>query len=247
MNQLFSIKNKRILVTGGGRGIGSAVSKGLAELGAFVGIFERTANVSSSRSIRFYHVDIADLSELRNNFASFLKDFGGVDALVNIAGVTLPSPSEKYAGEDWDITIRTNLFAPFVLCQLAGREMIQQKVKGSIINFTSINAEQGFPNNPAYLASKGGLKQLTKGLAYDWGKYGIRVNNIGPGYTHTLLNEKSWNDAELRKQRSDHTFLGRWAEPEDFIGPVAFLISDASKYITGIDLYVDGGWTAKGL
>ena len=125
--------------------------------------------------------------------------------------------------------------------------MIEQKRGGSIINVTSIGAAQGFPNNPAYGATKGGLKQLTKALAVEWGKYGIRVNNLGPGYTHTPMNEKSWSDKKLRKLRQDCTLLGRWAEPADMIGPVVFLASDASRYITGIDLYVDGGWTAKGI
>lgn len=247
MNSLFSVTNKRVLLTGGSRGIGAAVSKGLVDLGAKVGVFDRNPLILPISDLRFYCVDISNSVEVGRSFNSFLEEFGGIDALINIAGVTYPSPSEDYDKKDWDKTIETNLFGAFNLCQLAGRTMIKQKIEGSIVNFTSINAEQGFPNNPAYLASKGGLKQLSKGLAYDWGKHGIRVNNIGPGYTHTLLNEKSWNDLNLREQRSSHTFLGRWAEPEDFVGPVAFLISDASRYITGIDLYVDGGWTAKGL
>ena len=125
--------------------------------------------------------------------------------------------------------------------------MIRQNKGGSIINITSIGASQGFPNNPAYCSTKGGVRQLSKALAHDWGKYGIRVNNLVPGYTHTPMNQKSWEDNNLRQERAAHTMLGRWAEPEDMIGAAIFLASDASSYVTGSDLYVDGGWNSKGI
>ena len=113
---------------------------------------------------------------------------------------------------------------------------MKKRKNGSIINITSINAELGFPNNPAYVASKGGLKMLGKSLARDWGKYGIRVNNLGPGYFKTLMNKKSWENPKTRKARID-----------ELVGPCIFLASDASQYVTGQDIYVDGGWTANGL
>ena len=125
--------------------------------------------------------------------------------------------------------------------------MIEQKLGGSIINFTSIGAEQGFANNPGYAATKGAVKQLSKSLAVEWGEYGIRVNNIVPGYTNTPMNSKSWGDPILKKQRSDNTVFGRWAEPEEMVGPAIFLASDASSYVTGTDLVVDGGWLVKGM
>ena len=128
-----------------------------------------------------------------------------------------------------------------------GNAMIKSKTKGSIINFTSIGAEQGFPNNPAYAASKGAVKQLSKALAVEWGQYGIRVNNIVPGYTTTPMNKKSWDDKKLRKTRSNQTILNRWAKPEEMVGPSMFLASDASSYVTGTDLIVDGGWLVKGI
>jgi gluconate 5-dehydrogenase len=117
---------------------------------------------------------------------------------------------------------------------------------GSIINITSINAELGFPGNPAYVAFKGALKQLTKALALDLGP-SIRVNAIGPGYFRTDMTRKSWGDDTMRQERSSRTILGRWGVPDDLAGAVIFLASDASAYVTGIDLYVDGGWLAKGL
>ena len=125
--------------------------------------------------------------------------------------------------------------------------MINSSISGSIINFTSIGVEQGFANNPGYAATKGAVKQLTKALAVEWGEHGIRVNNIVPGYTNTPMNSKSWNNPLLRKQRSDRTVFGRWAEPEEMVGPAIFLASDASSYVTGADLVVDGGWLVKGM
>jgi gluconate 5-dehydrogenase len=124
--------------------------------------------------------------------------------------------------------------------------MVEQQ-SGSIINITSINAERGFPGNPAYVAAKGALKQLSKALAVDLAPYGIRVNNIGPGYFHTDMTNGSWQDPERRAQRSNHTLLGRWGEGADLAGLVILLASPAAAYITGQDFYVDGGWLAKGL
>ena len=125
--------------------------------------------------------------------------------------------------------------------------MMKDQGGGSIINITSIGAELGFPNNPAYIAAKGALKQLTRSLALDLGSFGIRVNNIGPGYFRTDMTKGSWNDPQLEEDRIRRTILGRWGEPDDLAGAVIFLASEASRYITGQDLYVDGGWLAKGL
>jgi gluconate 5-dehydrogenase len=120
-------------------------------------------------------------------------------------------------------------------------------LSGSTFNITSIGAELGFPNNPAYVAAKGALKQLTKSMAFDLGSFGVRVNNLGPGYFRTDMANLSYNDPEKREARASRTLLGRWGEPEDLAGAVIFLASDASRYMTGQDLYIDGGWLAKGL
>ena len=105
----------------------------------------------------------------------------------------------------------------------------------------------GFPNNPGYVAAKGGLRMLTKALAVDHGADDIRVNNLAPGYVHTDMTKTSWADAAAREDRARHTVLGRWGEPQDLVGAAIFLASDASSYVTGQDIFVDGGWTAKGL
>ena len=120
-----------------------------------------------------------------------------------------------------------------------------KKTGGSMINITSLNSELGFPNNPAYVSMKGGLKQLTKSLAIDLGEFNIRVNNLGPGYIKTNMTTGSWKNRKIEIE--DRTILGRWGEPEDLLGAVIFLLSSASNYITGQDIYVDGGYLAKGL
>ena len=247
MLSLFSLENKTALVTGGGRGIGAAIAVGLRDAGASVAVFDCVLPSELPEKIKFYTLDLSKRDDLVANYSQFVNDFKSIDILVNNAGITLPSPSVEYTIENWHRTLDINLSAVFFLCQLVGQQMIRQEIKGSIINVTSIGAAQGFSNNPAYGATKGGVKQLTKALAAEWGKYGIRVNNLGPGYTHTPMNKKSWEDKNLRKLRQECTLLGRWAEPEDMVGPVIFLASDASRYITGIDLYVDGGWLAKGI
>ena len=247
-NDLFSLEGKTALLTGGGRGIGQAIASGLTKAGASVAIFEKNIeqNILPDK-IKIYTVDLVKHMDLEQHFNDFINDFGAINILINNAGITKSSPSENYSENDWKTTLDINLSSIFLMCQLAGRKMIQQEIGGSIINVTSIGGSQGFPNNPAYCASKGGVRQLTKALALDWGKYGIRVNNLVPGYTHTPMNQKSWEDNNLRQERATHAMLGRWAEPEDMIGAAIFLASDASSYVTGSDLYVDGGWNAKGI
>jgi len=247
-NDLFSLEGKTALLTGGGRGIGQAIASGLTKAGASVAIFEKNIeqNILPDK-IKIYTVDLVKHMDLEQHFNDFINDFGAINILINNAGITKSSPSENYSENDWKTTLDINLSSIFLMCQLAGRKMIQQEIGGSIINVTSIGGSQGFPNNPAYCASKGGVRQLTKALAHDWGKYGIRVNNLVPGYTHTPMNQKSWEDNNLRQERATHAMLGRWAEPEDMIGAAIFLASDASSYVTGSDLYVDGGWNAKGI
>ena len=196
---LFSLKGKTVLLTGGGRGIGLAIATGLEKAGASVGIFEKNINPEEiPDEIITYDVDLIHHRNLEKYLNNYINDFGKINILINNAGVTRSSASEDYSEEDWKATLDINLSSTFLICRLAGKKMIQQGLGGSIINVTSIGGSQGFPNNPAYCASKGGVRQLTKALAYDWGKYGIRVNNLVPGYTHTPMNKKSWEDEEKR-------------------------------------------------
>ena len=247
MNSMFSIEGKTALITGGARGIGNAIANGFVNNGAKVGVFDNNIEEGNTQKIKSYNVDLSHDKKLETSFFDFINHFNTIDILINSAAITISSPSEDYSIIDWNQTLSINLTAIFLLCKITGKQMINQGAGGSIINITSIGGTQGFPDNPAYCASKGGVRQLTKSLAYDWGKYGIRVNNLVPGYTHTPMNKKSWEDKDLRRERAAHTMLERWAEPEDMISPAIFLASDASQYVTGSDLYVDGGWNAKGI
>jgi len=125
--------------------------------------------------------------------------------------------------------------------------MIKKKIKGRIINFSSIGAKIGFPNNHSYGPSKSGLTQLSKMLANDWSKFGININTIIPGYFSTEMNKASWKNKKKKNQRSQNTLLKRWGKPSEIIGPVVFLSSEASSYVTGSEIVVDGGWLSKGL
>lgn len=251
--KLFSLKDKVAIVTGAAKGNGKVIAEGFLGAGAavyFIDILEeelkKTVELTGNSNAKYIIVDVTKKYDLEKAVEKIYKEKGRIDILVNNAGITIGEPSESYSEENWEKTYKVNLKAPFTFSQLVAKYMIEQK-GGAIINITSLGAEQGFSNNPAYVAFKGGLKQLTKALAKDWAKYNIRVNNIGPGYIKTDMTKKSWNDPELRAERSGRIMLGRWGEPTDLVGPAIFLASDASQYITGGDLYVDGGWLAKGI
>lgn len=255
LESLFSLKDRGALVTGAARGNGRALAEALARAGASVVLtdvladeLERTVAGLKDEGLQVTAFT-CDLTE--EGKADALVEFAeettaGVDVLVNNAGITLPHDVFGYPDEDWRKTLEIDLAVPFRLSRAVARRM-KVRGRGSVINITSLNSEQAFPDNPAYMAAKGGLKQLTKSLAYDLGRYGIRANNIGPGYFKTDMTKGSWGDPDKRKQRADRNLLGRWGEPAELAGAVIYLASDASSYVTGQDLYVDGGWLMKGM
>lgn len=247
MEDLFSIENKVIIVTGSGRGIGNKLSKGLAEQNAVVYAidkkFSKKVPKELSSKVTQIKCDITDSKEIETTFKKIFRKEKKIDVLVNNAGISLASQKkdELYSNNDWIRTLNVNLTGSFYCSKESVKYMLKQK-NGSIINITSINAELGFPRNPAYNASKGGLKMLGKAFAKDWSRFGIRVNNIGPGYIRTDMTSKRFANKKFRLERQNQTLLGRWGEPDDLIGPCIFLASDASRYMTGQDLYIDGGW-----
>jgi len=255
LEELFSLKGKVAIVTGAARGNGKAIAEGLLKAGASVAMVDVNGDGVNSSAAEFrnesldahaYTCDLADRAAIERLVTEIVSSSKSIDILVNNAGVTFSYPLLEYPDDAWDKTYQINLRAAFLLSRAVGKEMVKRG-KGSIINITSLNAEMAFPANPAYMASKGGLRQLTKALAMDLGAHGIRANNIGPGYFVTEMTARSWNDPEKRQQRAEHTVLGRWGEPRDLAGVVIFLASDASSYVTGQDIYVDGGWLIKGL
>jgi len=253
LEQLFSLDGKIAVVTGGSRGLGRAISEALLRAGAttiLVGAdAERLAEARETFADQglkaFAHqCDLADPTQIERLHAFVSDQWGRLDILVNNAGTTASHCLSEYPDEAWDRTLRVDLEAPFRLIR-AFAAMMRDQGDGSIVNITSIVAELGAPDNPAYAAAKGGLKQLTKALALDLGPHGIRVNNVGPGYFRTDMTRYSWDDPQRRAERAQRTVLGRWGQPDDLAGLVVLLASDASRYITGQDLYVDGGWLAK--
>ena len=230
------------VVTGASRGNGKAIASGLEVAGADV-----------------VRIDLNDCDAEGKNYIGDVSDQNMIDevvkyckqqdyetlSLVNNAGVTYPN-EYPYPSDSWDKTLDINLTVPYKWIE-AFTPIFMNVNSGSVINITSLGAELAFPNNPAYIASKGGLKMLTKYYAKALGKYDITVNNLGPGYIKTDMTKNSFSDPVIKKEREKHTLLGRWGEPTDVSNVCVFLCSAESRYITGQDIYVDGGWTANGL
>lgn len=255
VNNIFRLDGKVAIITGASRGLGKAIALGYAAVGAKVVLAARSIESlkKTEKEIKTFgaealavKTDVTHYDDLKKLVSETLATFNNIDILVNCCGQTKSALSHEYCREDWDLIYKTNLKSAFELCQLVGRVMIKNK-SGSIINITSIAAELASPSNPAYNATKGGLRQLTKGLAADWGEFNIRANNLGPGYFNTELNSDSWSDPEKRKARANRCVLNRWGETSEIIGPAIFLASDASSFITGQDIYVDGGFLIKSL
>lgn len=254
MLEKFSLDGKVAIVTGAARGNGRAIAEGLLGAGAtvyFVDILmpelKEAVDALKNEKAKSIVADLSVRAELDTIVPLVLENDGRIDVLVNNAGITAGEPSETHTEDKWDRVLLIDLKVPFLLSQKVANVMIKNGNGGSIINITSLGAELGLANVPGYVASKGGLKQLTKTLAFDWAKYNIRVNNIGPGYMRTNMTKGSFGNLELKKSRDNRMMLDRWGEPADLAGPAVFLASDASAYITGQDIYVDGGWLAKGV
>lgn len=250
-SNIFSVKDKVVIVTGAARGNGRAIAEGFLEFGAIVYFFDLLKDVESVVELTKNSKAHALVGDLRNKtdidrlVSAVAKENGCIDVLINNAGVSFSS-GDCYNEDIWDRTFEINLKGTFLLSSKVS-EVMKKKYKGSIINITSLGAELGFPDNPSYVASKGGLKQLGKAMAVDFAKYNIRVNNVCPGYFKTDMTRKSYNDPHLREVRNKRIMLERWGDPSELVGPCIFLASEAAAYITGIDLIVDGGWIAKGL
>lgn len=240
-------RDKNIIITGAGRGLGKAIADRLTQENAKVIAFDKYFKNSSE-----YHqkvaVDFSNFVLLKKKIQNTINKNKVIHGLVNCAGITLPQKSNNdKLFNNWTRTIDINLNSVYLFCLLILDNFVKKKTRGKIINFSSIGGQQGFPENPSYCSSKGGIQQLTKSLAVDYGRFGIRVNNIVPGYFKTPMNKKSLKSKEKVSARSNNTCLGRWGEPLEIVEPTLFLLSDSSSYITGSDLIVDGGWLAKGM
>ena len=252
MENIFSVKNKVIIITGGAGDIGFKLLKDLHNSNAIVYGLDINIDIKQKKLFKnsLFQCDLTKNIQVEKIFKNIFLKHKKIDVLINAVGVSsshITSTSiDPETAQKWQNTFDVNLNSAYYSCMSAIKYMKKNK-HGSIINITSINAELGFPSNPSYIASKGALKMLSKSLAKDYGKYGIRVNNLGPGYIITKMTKKSYNDKKSNLLRKKHTLLNRWGTPDDLVGPIIFLASESSKYVTGHDLYVDGGWLANGL
>jgi len=249
----FSLEGKSGLVTGGGSGIGKAFAQGLVQAGADVVISGRNLDrlsevaaelASSGRQVIPVQFDMRDSEGINALVDQAIDAFGKIDFLFNNAGTIHREPSDQHDPAAWSEVLQVNLTGPFLLSQAVARTMIERKIKGKIINTSSLIAVFGGSTVPSYAASKGGLTQLTKAMCNDFGEYGINVNAIGPGWVKTELTGALQQNQERYSNITARIPLGRWAEPEDLAGTAVFLASSASDYINGQVIFVDGGYLA---
>ena len=248
----FDLSGRRVLVTGGSGELGFAMAKALARAGATViltgrdrGKLDRAVADLSNQSYKAeaHTCDLLHPDQVEGLIRD-LEAQGAIDALINNAGIQKRGPLASVSLADWDRMIGTHLTAPFVLAQCVSSAMMKRK-RGRIINILSIASELGRSGIVPYTAAKGGLKMLTRGLAAELGPFNIQVNGIAPGYFRTQMNKSLFEDPKFNAWVCARTPLGRWAEPTELAGAAVFLASDASSFMTGQVLYVDGGLTAS--
>lgn len=251
--QLFSLEGKTALVTGCKRGIGFAMAQALAQAGAdVIGVsasLEKDSDiekevVKAGRNFKAYQCDFSDRKDLYSFIEKVKAENKNIDILVNNAGTIMRNPAAEHSDEYWDKVIEVNQNAQFILTREIGKDMISRG-SGKIIFTASLLTFQGGINVPGYAASKGAIGQLTKAFSNEWASKGVQVNAIAPGYIATDNTEALRNDSERSESILARIPAGRWGEPDDFKGPVIFLASAASNYMTGEIMVVDGGWMGR--
>ena len=246
---LFNLKGKNALITGSSRGIGAGIALALAEAGANIALHgsrsvpDESRDAVAATGVRHIELtgDVADPAVTTHLVQETIAQLGSLDILVNNAGIIRRAPAAEHAEEDWAAVIGVNLNSVFRLSQLAGRHMLERG-SGKIINIASLLSFQGGITVPGYAAAKGGVAQLTKALANEWAAKGVNVNAIAPGYFATDNTDALQKNEERSRQILERIPAGRWGEPSDLGGAAVFLASEASNYVSGHVLVVDGGW-----
>lgn len=247
---LFDVSGRIACVTGASSGLGRAAATMLADAGArVVGVARREAELnewaaSTAGETAIVPADLADRDALADVAASVSDKFGSPEILINAAGINTRQKADEVTPEGWDVTINLNLAAPFFLAQAMAKGM-REKGWGRIVNFASLQSRRAFPGGVSYGASKGGVEQLTRAMAEAWSRHGIMVNAVAPGFFPTELTQPVFSDSDLASRNAAQTCIGRNGEMSDLQGPLLFFCSDASAYVTGQILFIDGGFTAK--
>lgn len=244
------VDGKRALITGASSGFGRHFAMTLAKAGADVAIAARRVDrlddlageirAMTGRAVHAVALDLADTGTISACAESTIRQLGGIDLLVNNAGTVVPKPSLKQTEADWDSVLDVNLKGAFFMAQAAARAMADQESGGAIVNISSLLAERVSKSEISYCVSKAGLSHMTRALAYEWAKYGIRVNAIAPGYVETDLN-RAFLQSDAGQAMKKNLPIRRFGTPEDLDGALLYLCSDASSWTTGTVLTVDGG------
>jgi gluconate 5-dehydrogenase len=250
--QIFNLTGRRALITGSSQGIGLSLAQGLAQAGAAVVLNGRdSAKLQAAEKMlrdKGHHVsasafDVTDEAEATRCVSDIEHQQGPIDILINNAGMQFRAPLEEFPLEKWRELMRVNVESAFIVGKAVAKSMIARK-RGKIINISSVQSELGRQTIAPYTATKGAIKMLTKGMCADWAKHNIQVNAIGPGYFKTPLNQALVDNPEFSGWLEKRTPAGRWGAPDELIGAAVFLASDASSFVNGHILYVDGGITS---
>ncbi|MEH2614423.1 SDR family oxidoreductase [Bradyrhizobium sp. AZCC 1693] len=249
--ELFNLAGKRALVTGSSQGIGFAIARGLAEHGASVVLNGREPNkleaaaaslTAAGHNVAVAAFDVTVAEDVREGVATVERTAGAIDILVNNAGMQFRSPLEDFPAEKWEQLLRTNVSSAFYVGQAVARHMIPRG-KGKIINIASVQSELARPGIAPYTATKGAIRNLTRGMCADWAKHGLQINAIAPGYFKTPLNQALVDDPAFSAWLEKRTPASRWGNVDELIGAAVFLSGGASSFVNGHTLYVDGGIT----
>jgi gluconate 5-dehydrogenase len=249
----FDLAGRTALLTGSSAGIGYALARGLAGAGARVVLNARSADKLEKAAAQLREegatvftaaFDVSDGNAVNSAVERIEAEIGPIDILVNNAGMQRRAPLDQFEETHWHELMNTNLDSVFLVGKAVARHMIERK-RGKVINICSVQSELGRPGIAPYTASKGAVKMLTKGMAIDWGPHGIQVNGLGPGYFKTELNDALVKNADFSAWLIGRTPSRRWGDVEDLVGAAVFLASDASRFVNGHILYVDGGVTAS--